>query len=245
MIVRSRATWPTVFIRCWASGPIANGRPPWYSTRRLAPAIASARCCTRTGSGPIRADALRATAGPRAGAGGSSSVSDRRHADRRQHTHMLSVTGPEGRAGAGPMRPGGVAASGVRWGALPPRGEGEGRGRGACRPAGGTGGARRAAGRGRRRVQLRAGAAGRGRGREDRAAGGDVRRRRGGRHTGCPADRGGGGDAAGVRRAAPVPAAVRRSAWRGCRFRSGKRCAARSGWRPGRRRTGSWSGWRC
>ena len=33
--------------------------------------------------------------------------------------------------------------------------------------------------------------------------------------------------------------------WRGCRFRSGTRCAARSGWRPGRRRTGSWSRWRC
>ena len=110
-----------VLFRRWASGPIANGRPPWYSTRRLAPAIASARCCTRTGSGPIRADALRATAGPRAGAGWSSSVSDRRHADRRQHTHMLSVTGPEGRAGAGSMCPGSVAASGVGWGALPPR----------------------------------------------------------------------------------------------------------------------------
>ena len=39
---------------------------------------------------PIRADALRATAGPRAGAGRSSGVSDRRHADRRHSTaHML------------------------------------------------------------------------------------------------------------------------------------------------------------
>ena len=33
--------------------------------------------------------------------------------------------------------------------------------------------------------------------------------------------------------------------WSGYRSRSAMRCAARSGWSPGRRRTGSWSDWPC
>jgi len=133
---------------------------------------------------------------------------------------MRRTSGPPARRGAHPPRqtpsgrgdtPSNVATSGVTWGNVAPRAGVKGCGRGAGRPPGGTRGAPRPAGQGRRRLQRRAGAARRGGDGEDRAAGRDARRRGGGWPADRPADGSGAGDTAGLRRAAPVPAPVRRS----------------------------------
>jgi len=95
---------------------------PKISTRRLAPAIASARCCTRTGSGQSGQTRSAPPPAPGPGPAGhpASATGGMPTADTALPT-CCSVTGPEGRAGAGSMCAGSMAASGVGWGALPPR----------------------------------------------------------------------------------------------------------------------------